>query len=125
MKRYCKDSENRAVTETNFYKSKEWKKLRKLKIQKDPLCEECLKCGIITPVDCVHHKIWLTQKNITDPSVTLNINNLQSLCYECHNRIHARSSHPRYIIDADGETVDYLDDGTEETINIYHNGGYR
>ena len=84
-----------------------------------------MKCGIISAAQCVHHKIWLTADNIKQPEIALNKDNLQSLCLQCHNRIHERSAHPRYSIDADGEVIDYLEDGTEETVNIYRNGGYK
>ncbi|MGF3113133.1 HNH endonuclease [Facklamia sp. P9177] len=36
----------------------------------------------------VHHKIWLSDDNLDDLSITLNEDNLQAVCHDCHNRIH-------------------------------------
>ena len=47
------------------------------------LCERCGAGGKI-----VHHKVYLTPDNINDPAVTLNFENLELLCQECHNREH-------------------------------------
>ena len=118
-------TEHKAVKDSGFYNSSQWHKLRQVKLAEQPLCEECLKQGIVTAAQCVHHKIWLTAENIKDPAVALNKDNLASLCLQCHNRIHSRSAHQRYKIDADGEVIDYLEDGTEATVKIYRNGGYK
>ena len=53
------------------------------------MCEECWANGIIEtgskdrPLE-VHHKIHLTPYNIHDANVTLNENNLHTLCRSCH-----------------------------------------
>jgi 5-methylcytosine-specific restriction endonuclease McrA len=44
--------------------------------------------GIYVPATQVHHKIWLTEENINDPSVTLNLDNLEALCEVCHAKEH-------------------------------------
>ena len=36
----------------------------------------------------MHHKVRLTPENIHEPAVTLNFENLELLCQECHNREH-------------------------------------
>jgi hypothetical protein len=36
----------------------------------------------------VHHRIWLTPENINDPNVSLNHENLELLCQDCHNKEH-------------------------------------
>lgn len=36
----------------------------------------------------VHHKIHLSKENIWDPKITLNPDNLISLCRDCHFRQH-------------------------------------
>lgn len=36
----------------------------------------------------MHHRIWLTPENINDPSVSLNFDNLELLCQDCHNKEH-------------------------------------
>lgn len=70
-----------------FYKSTAWKKCRKSFIAKritidGGSCQHCKdKLGYI-----VDHKEEITPMNINDPDITLNHNNLQYLCLECHNR---------------------------------------
>jgi 5-methylcytosine-specific restriction protein A len=67
-----------------FYKSKAWQQCRESYISKVfGLCERCGKSGYI-----VHHKILLTIENINDPNITLNHDNLEYLCQDCHNKEH-------------------------------------
>lgn len=67
-----------------FYSSKEWKECREaFYVYKHGLCERCGKPG-----DIVHHKILLTPQNINNPEVTLNWDNLELLCIDCHNKEH-------------------------------------
>ena len=67
-----------------FYRSKAWKQCRRsFFIAKHGICERCGGPGKI-----VHHKIYLTPQNINDPNVTLNFDNLELLCQECHNEEH-------------------------------------
>ena len=65
----------------SFYNSSAWRKLR-LHVcnTRHWTCEECENYG-----DQVHHIIEITPENINDPMITLNENNLQLLCEECHN----------------------------------------
>jgi 5-methylcytosine-specific restriction protein A len=65
----------------NIYHSWQWKKLRKLKASKDPLCEHCKRYGIYEPLAVVDHV-----KELADGGEPYDINNLQSLCHSCHNR---------------------------------------
>lgn len=69
------------IREQKFYKSKEWKKLREHKRSINPLCEECLLVGMATPMDVADHIIEIKD----DWSRRLDLSNLMSLCYECHN----------------------------------------
>ncbi len=72
-----------------FYNSKTWKKCREGYIQSvQGLCETCLEKGEIRPGKILHHKKPLTPKNIDDPFVTLNWNNLVYMCLDCHNEEH-------------------------------------
>jgi len=67
-----------------FYRSKAWKQCRRaFFIARHGICERCGGPGKI-----VHHKVYLTPQNINDPNVTLNFDNLELLCQECHNREH-------------------------------------
>jgi 5-methylcytosine-specific restriction protein A len=73
------------------YASPRWQKLRAYKIQTNPVCEICEAEGRVTAATEVHHK--RTFVNIIDPAeraqVAFDFDNLQSLCKECHSRIHA------------------------------------
>lgn len=69
-----------------FYKSKQWQKCRQSYIQDrilidGGLCQRCKdKTGYI-----VHHINHITPQTINNPDVTLNHNNLEYLCKECHD----------------------------------------
>ena len=72
-----------------FYHSKEWKKLRTEALERDNyLCVECLKNGKITPADTVHHikPLRIDQTGAED------LNNLETVCRACHNRLHRERS---------------------------------
>jgi len=82
----------------NKYKSKRWQRLRKIKmIQSNGLCERCLKKGIYNPVKVIHHKEYITDKNYEDDNIFFDIDNLESLCQECHNREHHGENERIYI----------------------------
>ena len=66
-----------------FYNSKLWRKCRAAYISTVPggLCEHCNESvGHI-----VDHIEEINIHNIDDPNITLNHDNLQFLCLECHN----------------------------------------
>lgn len=68
----------------SFYKSKRWIDCRNGFMQsKNYICERCNGVAIIC-----HHKEYITPENITDPNITLNWDNLESLCQTCHNLEH-------------------------------------
>lgn len=64
----------------SFYSSEEWKTEREYILKRDNYL--CVKCG--APAEEVHHKIHLTPQNINDASISLNPDNLISLCKDCH-----------------------------------------
>jgi len=67
-----------------FYKSKAWRDCRDAYFAyRYGLCERCGKPGKI-----VHHKIYLTPENINDSNVSLNWDNLELVCQDCHNEEH-------------------------------------
>lgn len=73
-----------------FYRSAAWQRIRKQKIiMVHGLCERCSEPGKI-----VHHKVLLTAQNINDPAISLNLELLEYLCQECHNKEHMGSSEP-------------------------------
>ncbi len=86
-----------------FYKSKAWEKCRAAYIIKvHGFCERCDKPGKI-----VHHKTWLTPQNINDPNVTLNHNNLEFVCQDCHNEEHhgGETAASGLIFDENGDLI--------------------
>lgn len=88
----------------SFYKSRTWQDCRNAYVKsKQGLCEVCLEDGIYNAGAIVHHKIHLTPQNINDPNITLNFDNLQLVCRDCHARIHGREK--RYRIDAEGRVI--------------------
>jgi 5-methylcytosine-specific restriction endonuclease McrA len=64
------------------------------------LCERCLRNGIVRAGRIVHHKIHLDADNIGDPNVTLNWDNLELVCMDCHAAEHG--SKKRYKVDLMG-----------------------
>jgi 5-methylcytosine-specific restriction endonuclease McrA len=85
-----------------FYHSKSWKdtRLAYLKAQ-HYLCERCGE-----PAKVVHHKHYLTKRNINNTDITLNWDNLEALCQDCHNKEHhAAADTRRYRFDADGNVI--------------------
>jgi len=93
-----------------FYKSSSWIKCRNSYIQErinvdGGLCEECHK----KPGYIVHHKMILTQGNITDSDISLNHNNLKYVCKECHDQFDGhglnKGERPLCLFDADGQPI--------------------
>lgn len=88
-----------------FYSSTAWKKTRAAYAKsKGNLCERCLKKGLIVPGVIVHHKVYLTPDNINDPAVSLNWNNLELVCADCHAEEHNRLQR-RYTVDEYGRVT--------------------
>jgi len=84
----------------NFYKSTSWLVARELKIMTvNGLCERCGAIGFE-----VHHKERLSSDNVTDTSISLNQDNLELLCRECHNKEHKRFS-KKISFNEDGDLV--------------------
>ena len=61
-----------------------WKKIRNKYIKNNPLCEQCLKEGRLTPAQEVHHIKPLSKGGTHDEK------NLMALCSSCHSTITAR-----------------------------------
>ena len=59
-----------------------WRKLRDWFIRAHPYCEECLRQGRMTLATDVDH----ITPHKGDATLLLDVNNLQSLCHECHSR---------------------------------------
>ena len=88
-----------------FYDSVAWKKCRaEYRKSVGGLCERCRAKGLIEPGYIVHHKRYVNARNITDPDVLLNWNNLELLCQSCHNAEHGRRK-KRFTIDEAGRVI--------------------
>lgn len=73
----------------SFYNSVAWQKCRDgYRTEKGGLCERCLANGRIVPGEEVHHRIYLTPDNLNDPAISLNWDNLELLCKDCHLEEH-------------------------------------
>lgn len=89
----------------DFYFSPAWKKTREAyKKSVGGLCEICWSKGIVSAGEIVHHKIQISPDNINDPDITLNWNNLQCVCRDCHAQIHI-AKEKRYTLDEFGRVV--------------------
>lgn len=72
-----------------FYHSKAWKNTRDAYMRAGRgLCEPCLAAGRYVQAEIVHHKIHLTPDNVDNPEITLNADNLERVCRDCHAKRH-------------------------------------
>ena len=87
-----------------FYHSKAWKRLsRAFLLSKNYICERCGR-----PAEIAHHKIYLTEENMTDPDIALTPDNLEALCLDCHNQEHFGSggaTAPGLSFDENGDLI--------------------
>ena len=60
-----------------------WKRIRDSYAASHPLCEACIKKGIYTKTEEIHHKQPLREGGTHDKE------NLMALCKSCHAKIHA------------------------------------
>lgn len=74
-----------------FYSSTKWIRCRDVYLSEHPLCERCLEAGRASTAEHVHHKIELNINNYKDPMIALNPDNLEALCFECHQKEHHES----------------------------------
>lgn len=94
----CREEQKR------FYASKKWRKCRDAYLSEHPVCERCLLVGRANPAEIVHHKEELNQDNYKDPFISLNPDNLEALCLDCHNKEHFKAAEvdEELYFDADG-----------------------
>ena len=85
-----------------FYHSRAWEETRyAYLVSQYFLCERCGE-----PAKVVHHKCYLTKRNINNMDIALNWDNLEALCQDCHNKEHHKGQQKqRYMFDADGNIV--------------------
>lgn len=75
-----------------YYNTSLWHNLRNYYIKQHPLCEECLKDGMVKEAEDVHHTIPFLQGKTDEErwQLLLNEDNLESLCTIHHKDIHNR-----------------------------------
>lgn len=89
-----------------FYQSAAWKRTRQTVVKRaNGLCERCKAAGLYVPGVIVHHKEYITPTNVQDARVTLNLDNLEYLCEDCHNKEHKAKPNNRYRFDSDGKLL--------------------
>lgn len=83
-----------------FYQSKAWVNLtrvikqERVNRQGELLCTYCKK-PIVKNYDCIcHHKIYLTDENVNDITISLNKDNVELVHHHCHNLIHNKFKMP-------------------------------
>lgn len=85
-----------------LYTSQAWITLRfNLIIERGPKCQRCGRIMIDTSKIVGHHITALTPVNINDVNITLNPNNVELICFDCHSKEHRRfcsNRHKVYII---------------------------
>ena len=86
-----------------FYLSKLWRQQRQHALNRDRY--SCVDCG--GRAEEVHHIVELTPENITDYNVALNLDNLVSLCFDCHQKRHRGAGDvvEGFVFDEDGQVV--------------------
>lgn len=102
----------------SFYKSAAWQRTQRaymdMPVNTDAgivpprMCERCFSLGRLTPAKVVHHKVHITPANVSDPSVTLNPDNLMRVCQDCHAILHSGGDGtglPVVSFDVDGHPV--------------------
>ena len=89
------------MTINKFYSSSAWQKQRKYKMISENY--KCNRCGGVA--EDVHHKITLTEHNVKDSNVSLNLDNLECLCRKCHNKeTHTKKS--PFQFDENGDLIE-------------------
>jgi 5-methylcytosine-specific restriction endonuclease McrA len=89
----------------SFYNTKRWEKLREFVINRDG--GMCVYCG--AKGDTVHHIEWVNDFNCNDPMITFNVDNLETVCRDCHAKIHSKtgsqSTADGYRFDDEGNLI--------------------
>lgn len=84
-----------------FYCSRPWRDLSySLKIKANGKCNRCNQTLLDFSKLIGHHKIELTEYNVTDVHIALNPDNIEVVCHQCHNAEHRRFGNKQnvYII---------------------------
>lgn len=92
-----RSSENEYKKSDPFYHTAAWRRLRAVALSRDDgMCQECMRrfrlgYGIAPRrATMVHHIVPIEER----PDLALRLENLRSLCSECHNREHPEKGGP-------------------------------
>lgn len=110
-KRYSgkKHTQKEAPKEQEFLHTTAWRRLRVIALRRDHyLCQACLRKGRITIATEVHHVL----PRSTHPELALVLDNLESLCWTCHEDTKPRERKSESKI-PDGVRVIRVADGSE------------
>lgn len=83
-------------TQQEFYHSKAWESFRKVIIEQRTDADgfvHCSECGkpILKKYDLIiHHIKELSDANVNDANISLNPDNVEIICFRCHNKVHDR-----------------------------------
>ena len=83
-------------TPKQLYNSKEFRKLRQILIDEqlqkngEVICNHCKQPVNNTWEIICHHITQVDMTNLNNPEITLNQNNLELICFDCHQREHKR-----------------------------------
>jgi 5-methylcytosine-specific restriction protein A len=82
--------DNRGTSTERGYDA-QWQKVRRVKLNSDPLCEVHTERGYVVVAVLVHHIKPVSEY----PELRLVKSNLMSLCNECHEEIHGKDRFKR------------------------------
>ncbi len=72
---------NKQPRDSSWYDTREWRTRRLNRLAKQPLCEQCLKLGIEKGAKVADH----IKPHRGNWELFIDDENLQSLCWSCHN----------------------------------------
>lgn len=85
-----KQQEGRQHSNSKFYQSSRWRRVRASYIMRNPLCVECQRKGLVVPARVVDHITPINKGGA--PYLE---ENLQSLCDRCHNSKSGKEAHQK------------------------------
>lgn len=81
-----------------FYCCKKWRELAfSLKVRAGGKCARCNQIILDFSFLIGHHTAELTMENVNDPEVSLNPENIEIICHDCHNKEHVRFGHKKHV----------------------------
>nr|DAN48713.1 MAG TPA: HNH endonuclease [Bacteriophage sp.] len=89
----------RSVELQRFYARKAWRDLRnRLIVERHAVCARCGRSfAPATERVIAHHIVELTDETLNDPMIALNQDNVELLCWACHNHTHGYSFGNRQV----------------------------